>query len=201
MKNINGPGKRKFLTQYEVSMTLDATNSGPCAARNYCLTLLCFIHGLRVTELCSLRLSDINTHDKCIHIHRLKKGFSTTHPLMDDEIGAIQYWLDIRKNWRNTASEWLFLSRKGTPLSRQQFYQIISSAGKKANLSVGIHPHMLRHSCGFALADMGVDTRLIQDYLGHRNIRHTVWYTASNTGRFYSVRDKMTVWYSGGMPK
>jgi hypothetical protein len=48
---------------------------------------------------------------------------------------------------------------------------------------------MLRHSCGFALANMGIDTRLIQDYLGHRNIRHTVWYTASNAGRFYGIWD------------
>ncbi|MGX8842090.1 type 1 fimbria switch DNA invertase FimB, partial [Klebsiella quasipneumoniae] len=87
------------------------------------------------------------------------------------------------------ASEWLFLSRKGNPLSRQQFYQIIASSGGLAGLPLEIHPHMLRHSCGFAFANMGIDTRLIQDYLGHRNIRHTVWYTASNAGRFYGIWD------------
>lgn len=76
------------------------------------------------------------------------------------------------------------LSRKGNPLSRQQFYHIISTSGGNAGVSLEIHPHMLRHSCGFALANMGIDTRLIGDYLGHRNIRHTVWYTASNAGRF-----------------
>ncbi|MGK2822702.1 tyrosine-type recombinase/integrase, partial [Klebsiella pneumoniae] len=79
--------------------------------------------------------------------------------------------------------------RKGNPLSRQQFYQIIASSGGLAGLPLEIHPHMLRHSCGFALANMGIDTRLIQDYLGHRNIRHTVWYTASNAGRFYGIWD------------
>lgn len=73
--------------------------------------------------------------------------------------------------------------------SRQQFYQIIASSGDQAGLPLEIHPHMLRHSCGFALANMGIDTRLIQDYLGHRNIRHTVWYTASNAGRFYGIWD------------
>lgn len=78
---------------------------------------------------------------------------------------------------------------QGNPLSRQQFYQIISTSGDNAGLSLEIHPHMLRHSCGFALANMGVDTRLIEDYLGHRNIRHTVWYTASNAGRFYGIWD------------
>ncbi|MFZ5179114.1 tyrosine-type recombinase/integrase, partial [Enterobacter kobei] len=56
-----------------------------------------------------------------------------------------------------------------------------------AGLSLCSHPHMLRHACGFALADRGVDTRLIQDYLGHRNIRHTVRYTASNAERFEGV--------------
>ncbi|EOA7664305.1 TPA: tyrosine-type recombinase/integrase [Escherichia coli] len=79
---------------------------------------------------------------------------------------------------------------KGNPLSRQQFYHIISTSGGNAGLSLEIHPHMLRHSCGFALANMGIDTRLIQDYLGHRNIRHTVWYTASNAGRFYGIWDR-----------
>ncbi|MEX9415827.1 tyrosine-type recombinase/integrase, partial [Escherichia coli] len=67
---------------------------------------------------------------------------------------------------------------------------IISTSGGNAGLSLEIHPHMLRHSCGFALANMGIDTRLIQDYLGHRNIRHTVWYTASNAGRFYGIWDR-----------
>ncbi|BBQ76883.1 hypothetical protein WP3W18E01_08510 [Raoultella ornithinolytica] len=128
---------------------------------------------------------------KCIYIHRLKKGFSTTHPLLNKEIQALKNWLDIRKTYPHADSEWLFLSRKGNPLSRQQFYQIISSSGGTAGLTIEIHPHMLRHSCGFALANMGIDTRLIQDYLGHRNIRHTVWYTASNAGRFYGIWDNV----------
>jgi len=84
-------------------------------------------------------------------------------------------------------SDWLFLSRYGGPLTRQRIYQIFSKLGKLANISVVSHPHMLRHACGFALADRGVDTRLIQDYLGHRNIRHTVRYTASNAERFEGV--------------
>ncbi|MCV5348668.1 tyrosine-type recombinase/integrase, partial [Escherichia coli] len=87
-------------------------------------------------------------------------------------------------------SEWVFLSRKGNPLSRQQFYHIISTSGGNAGLSLEIHPHMLRHSCGFALANLGIDTRLIQDYLGHRNIRHNFWYTASNAGRLSGIWDR-----------
>ncbi|MGG8167334.1 tyrosine-type DNA invertase [Klebsiella aerogenes] len=189
MKNNSDIKKRNFLTQNEIESLLNAANSGPHAARNYCLTLLCFIHGFRASEICRLRISDIDLRSKCIYIHRLKKGFSTTHPLLNKEIQALKRWLDIRDEYPQSTSEWLFLSRKGNPLSRQQFYQIISASGDQAGLPLEIHPHMLRHSCGFALANMGIDTRLIQDYLGHRNIRHTVWYTASNAERFYGIWD------------
>ncbi len=189
MKNNSDIKKRNFLTQNEIESLLNAANSGPHAARNYCLTLLCFIHSFRASEICRLRISDIDLRSKCIYIHRLKKGFSTTHPLLNKEIQALKRWLDIRDEYPQSTSEWLFLSRKGNPLSRQQFYQIISASGDQAGLPLEIHPHMLRHSCGFALANMGIDTRLIQDYLGHRNIRHTVWYTASNAGRFYGIWD------------
>ncbi|SBZ69396.1 tyrosine recombinase [Klebsiella quasipneumoniae] len=74
--------KRNFLTQNEIESLLKAADSGPYAARNYCLTLLCFIHGLRASEICRLRISDIDLASRCVYIHRLKKGFSTTHPLL-----------------------------------------------------------------------------------------------------------------------
>lgn len=61
---------------------------------------------------------------------------------------------------------------------------LIRRYGEIAGLDLAAHPHMLRHACGFALADQGADTRLIQDYLGHRNIQHTVRYTATNPARF-----------------
>jgi type 1 fimbriae regulatory protein FimB len=167
---------------------LKAANSGAHATRNYCLTLLCFIHGLRASEICRLQISDIDLSSKCIYIHRLKNGFSTTHPLLNKEIRALKNWLAIRA-YPQADSEWLFLSRKGNPFLASSFIRL-SASGDNAGLSLEIHPHMLRHSCGFALANMGIDTRLIQDYLGHRNIRHTVWYTASNAGRFYGIWDK-----------
>ncbi|HDY3603562.1 tyrosine-type DNA invertase [Klebsiella michiganensis] len=189
MKSNAGNTKRNFLTQNEIEALLAAAKTGPHAIRNYCLTLLCFIHGLRASEICRLRVSDIDLQSKFIYVHRLKRGFSTSHPLIHKEIEALKRWLAIRETYPQANSEWLFLSRKGNPLSRQQFYHVISVAGGNAGLPIEIHPHMLRHSCGFALANMGIDTRLIQDYLGHRNIRHTVWYTASNAGRFYGIWD------------
>ena len=92
--------KRNFLTQNEIESLLKAADTGPYAARNYCLTLLCFIHGLRASEICRLRISDIDLAARCVYIHRLKKGFSTTHPLLDKEIYALKRWLAIRSDWR-----------------------------------------------------------------------------------------------------
>ncbi|MGJ7854349.1 tyrosine-type DNA invertase, partial [Escherichia coli] len=190
-KNKADNKKRNFLTHSEIESLLKAANTGPHAARNYCLTLLCFIHGFRASEICRLRISDIDLKAKCIYIHRLKKGFSTTHPLSNKEVQALKNWLSIRTSTcMLRASGYFYLVREIR--FRQHFYHIISTSGGNAGLSLEIHPHMLRHSCGFALANMGIDTRLIQDYLGHRNIRHTVWYTASNAGRFYGIWDRAT---------
>ena len=77
-----------------------------------------------------------------------------------------------------------FLSERRSPLSRKTAWLRIRDYGRLAALPIEAHPHMLRHACGFALADHGADIRLIQDYLGHRNIQHTVRYTATNPARF-----------------
>ena len=90
MKNKADNKKRNFLTHSEIESLLKAANTGPHAARNYCLTLLCSIHGFRASEICRLRISDIDLKAKCIYIHRLKKGFSTTHPLLNKEIQALK---------------------------------------------------------------------------------------------------------------
>ncbi|MFA1950873.1 tyrosine-type recombinase/integrase, partial [Escherichia coli] len=84
----------------------------------------------------------------------------------------------------------IFISRRGSRLSRQQAYRIIRDAGIEAGTVTQTHPHMLRHACGYELAERGADTRLIQDYLGHRNIRHTVRYTASNAARFAGLWER-----------
>jgi type 1 fimbriae regulatory protein FimB len=66
------------------------------------------------------------------------------------------------------------------PLHRSSVNYLLKIASAAASLPFVAHPHMLRHACGFALADQGADTRLTQDYLGHRKIEHTVKYTATN---------------------
>lgn len=179
--------QRKYLTQGEVEQLLMAARQGSMPERDYCLIYMSFVHGFRVSEVRHLTLSDLDIKEGCLYIHRLKQGFSTTHPLLSKEIKALRAWLKVRKTMKGADSDWLFLSRRGGALSRQRIYRLIQQLGEAAGISVCSHPHMLRHACGFALADRGVDTRLIQDYLGHRNIRHTVRYTASNAGRFEGV--------------
>lgn len=82
------------------------------------------------------------------------------------------------------AGDAFFVSERRTALNRRSAWVAVRRYGELAELSVETHPHMLRHACGYALADQGADTRLIQDYLGHRNIQHTVRYTATNPARF-----------------
>ena len=150
---------RKYLTQDEVYRLMDAAQSMSFPERNRCLIMMAFIHGFRASELLDLRLSDIDASGKQLNIRRIKNGFSTTHPLLPDEYNLIKLWLKQRKLIENgVEGDWLFLSRKRRPISRQHFFSIIREAGKRAGLAVKAHPHMLRHACGFALADNGVDT-------------------------------------------
>jgi type 1 fimbriae regulatory protein FimB len=174
---------RKHLTSAEVDKLIAAVKGTRHAARDRCLLLLMFRHGLRVSEACGLHLSQVDTESRLLHVKRLKDGLSTTHPLRGDELRAIKAWLADRARMKPDTDAF-FISERRSPLSRKTAWLMIRDYGRLAGLPVEAHPHMLRHACGFALADQGADTRLIQDYLGHRNIQHTVRYTATNPARF-----------------
>ncbi|MBF0098572.1 MAG: tyrosine-type recombinase/integrase [Magnetococcales bacterium] len=174
---------RKHLTSLEVEKLLAATKGSRNEERDRCLLLLMFRHGLRVSEACGLTLSQVDLESRVLHVARLKKGLSTTHPLRGDELRVIRAWMNERKK-RQTVGDAFFVSERGGPLSRKTAWLMVSKCGELAGLALPAHPHMLRHACGFALADQGADTRLIQDYLGHKDIRHTVHYTATNPARF-----------------
>ena len=175
--------ERKHLTGIEVDRLLAATKGARNEARDRCFLLLMFRHGLRVSEACGLVLSQVDTESRVLHVARLKKGLSTTHPLHADEIRAVKAWLANRGKMKPDTEAFFVSGRRG-PLSRKTAWLTIRNYGERVGLPLPVHPHMLRHACGFALADQGADTRLIQDYLGHRNIQHTVMYTATNPARF-----------------
>lgn len=184
---------RKFLTQKEVLSLMSAVSAARTGVRDSCLILLAFRHGFRISELLGLTFQDLDLDEGRIVIRRLKNGLSTVHPLMEDELTALRCWIDARTGWQDIEPEAVFISSKGTRLSRKQAWRIIHQAGIKAGTTTKTHPHMLRHACGYELAERGTDTRLIQDYLGHRNIRHTVRYTAGNAARFAGLWERENI--------
>ena len=174
---------RKHLTGREVERLIEATKGSRNEVRDRCLLLLMFRHGLRVSEACRMKLDQVDTESRVLHVARLKGGLSTTQPLRGDELRAISAWLKERARMKPTGKTF-FVSEQRKPLHRSTVNLPLRKYSAAASLPLLAHPHMLRHACGFALADQGADTRLIQDYLGHRNIQHTVKYTATNPARF-----------------
>ncbi len=104
--------KRKFLTRHEINAILEKARQGRHAERDYCMILMCFIHGFRVSELCNLMLSDLDLNSGIIHVRRLKGGLSTTHPLVPEEIDALNQWFNIRRQWRESDTSWVFFITK-----------------------------------------------------------------------------------------
>jgi site-specific recombinase XerD len=174
---------KNFLTASEMKKFLEAARKGRHGVRDYCLMLTAYRHGLRVSELIDIRHKDLDFDSARIYVRRLKGSLSTHQPIEGDELRAIRAWLKIRENYPNASSNYLFLSERG-PLTRQAVNYLVEQIGKRAKLGFKVNPHMLRHSTGYYLANKGCDTRLIQDYLGHRNITHTVRYTRTSAHRF-----------------
>lgn len=174
---------KNFLTEAEIASFLKAARRGRHGVRNYSMILLAYRHGLRVSELINIRMADLDLDTGHLFVRRLKGSLSTNHPLDGDEIRALRRWLRRRVNAPCCNSPLVFLSERG-PMTRQAFSYVCAEVGNRAGLSIKVHPHVLRHSCGFALANKGHDTRVVQDYLGHRNITHTTIYTRTAAVRF-----------------
>ena len=170
---------RDFLGEADLDRLLSAAKRGWHGVRDHLLVLLMYRHGLRASEAISLTLKDVDLDQSRIWISRLKNGLSVEQPIAGDELRAIRRWLSLRDD----TLPWLFISERKQSLTRQAVNYIVSQAAQRAKLG-HVHPHMLRHSCGFALANKGYDLRLIQDYLGHRDPRHTAHYTRTAAGRF-----------------
>jgi len=171
---------REYLTQDEVdALMTEAGRIGRHRHRDRTMILMAFRHGLRVSELIALRWDQVDLKQGHLHVHRLKNGTPSTHPIRGPEIRAVRR---LRREYPNTP--YLFVTERGGPLTPSTVRKIVARAGTKAGLSFPVHPHMLRHATGFYLANRGHDTRAIQHYLGHKQIAHTTRYTELAADRF-----------------
>jgi integrase len=171
---------REYLTDAEVESLTEAANGNRYGQRDATMILMAYRHGFRVSELVDLRWDQIDFDRATLAVRRAKRGTPSTHPLQGDEMRA------LRKLQREQEpkSPFVFTSERGSPFTTAGFARLVERAGESAGLGFKAHPHMLRHACGFALANKGHDTRALQAYLGHRNIQHTVRYTELSPDRF-----------------
>ena len=156
-----------------------AAAQGRHGVRDSTLILIAYRHGLRVTELASLRWDQIDLGEGLVHVSRLKNGLSSVHPLRGPELRALR-----RLQREDSSAAYVFVSERRAPLTPDAVRKIVGRAGREAGIEFPIHPHMLRHATGYKLANDGHDTRAIQQYLGHRNIQHTTRYTDLAPNRF-----------------
>jgi type 1 fimbriae regulatory protein FimB/type 1 fimbriae regulatory protein FimE len=171
---------REYLTDAEVERLTDATKANRWGHRDATMVLVAYRHGLRASELVDLRWDQIDFDTATLAVRRAKKGTPSTHPIRGDELRALRRLA----REQDPKSPFVFTSERGAPFTTAGFARMVERAGETAELGFKAHPHMLRHACGFALANKGHDTRALQAYLGHKNIQHTVRYTELSPDRF-----------------
>jgi integrase len=171
---------REYLTDAEVAQLIAAAGDNRYGHRDATMILIAYRHGLRVAELVALRWDAIDFGHGRIHVNRAKHGSPAVHPLSGRELRALRR---LRRE-QEPESPFIFTSERGAPFTTAGFRKLVARLGVAAKFDFPVHPHMLRHACGFALANKGVDTRSLQAYLGHKNIQHTVRYTELSPTRF-----------------
>jgi integrase len=171
---------REYLTDAEVARLIESAKDNRYGHRDATMILIAYRHGFRASELVDLRWDQIDFDTANLAVRRAKKGSPSTHPILGDEMRALRR---LHRE-QEAKSAFVFTSERGSPFTTAGFARLVERAGAVAELGFKAHPHMLRHACGFALANKGHDTRALQAYLGHKNIQHTVRYTELAPDRF-----------------
>lgn len=178
---------REYLTEAEVDTLINAARKNRHGHRDATMILMAYRHGLRASELCELRWDQVHLNEGDLYVKRKKRkngAGDTTHQLMGDETRALRRMMrDYGKG------AFVFVTERGGPFTSAGFQALVRRAGEAAGFDFPCHPHMLRHACGYALANKGMDTRSLQDYLGHSNIQNTVVYTKISSKRFKGLWD------------
>ena len=173
---------REYLTEREVGKLIDAARDNRWGHRDATAILIAYRHGLRASELALLRWDDIDWQTGKMHVRRSKGGMTSVHPIGGRELRALRRLQ--RETSEGARTVHIFVSERLAPLSVAGYQRMVARTGAAAGFPFLIHSHMLRHSCGYKLANDGHDTRAIQHYLGHRSIASTVRYTALAPDRF-----------------
>jgi len=172
--------RREHLTEAEVERLMEAAKGNRWGHRDAAMVLVAYRHGLRASELVDLHWDQVDFRTATLHVRRVKKGTPGTHQILGDELRALRRL----QREQEPRSPFVFTSERGAPFTTAGFARMVERAGSEAKLGFKAHPHMLRHACGYALANTGHDTRALQAYLGHRNIQHTVRYSELAPTRF-----------------
>jgi integrase len=171
---------REYLTSEEVEQLMTAAKANRYGHRDATMILTCVRHGFRASELVDLRWDQIDFSRATLAVRRVKKGSPSTQPINGDELRALRRL----QREQEPRSPFVFTSERGAPFTTSGLAKMVERAGIVAKFEFKAHPHMMRHACGFALANAGKDTRSLQAWLGHKNIQHTVKYTELTAERF-----------------
>jgi integrase len=176
----------EYLTREEIeSLWKAAGQIGRHRERDAAMVWTGFVHGYRAVELVNLKIEQYELKSNRLTVTRVKNGRTSIHTVDKRERTAIRELIGDRRTGP------VFLNERGKPLSPSGFLKIVARAGKEALdkdgepiINFPVHPHMLRHSCGYWLNEQGQSIRAIQDWLGHKNIRHTELYTTNSPEAF-----------------
>lgn len=185
IRRPNGESRsREYLTPDEIESMIAAARhaGGRTSERDALLIMLGFRHGLRASEIVSLRWQQIDLKAGTLHVNRLKNGAPSIHPLRGPELRALRAWRRAQDGSESTP--YVFTSLREGPMTRRTVDFVVAEAGKAAGLEFRAHAHMLRHACGYFLANRGMDTRSIAAYLGHKSLTNTARYTEMSPNRF-----------------
>jgi len=166
---------------------IDAASRGRHGIRDACMVRLAWGHGLRVSELVGLQLTDINLETRQIYCRRAKGSLSGHHDLLDEEIKPLKRWLSCRAKCKGAKSPYLFISERSDYFHRIAFNCLLRDIGKRAGFTFRCYPHILRHSCGYHLADKGTDAFRIALYLGHKNIQNSLNYVHTSAAQIRGI--------------